>query len=68
MGRITAQALIEIGLLTPPLAANLYVAQRTNEAKLTEMLGFVMWFLGGSLIVLALITFVPALTTWYQFL
>jgi len=59
---------IEIGLLTPPLAANLYVAQRTNEAKLTEMFGFVMWFLGGSLVVLALITFVPALTTWYQFL
>lgn len=59
---------IEIGLLTPPLAANLYVAQRTNEAKLTEMFGFVIWFLGGALVVLSLITFVPALTTWYQFL
>ncbi|SHI27573.1 TRAP transporter large permease [Pollutimonas bauzanensis] len=59
---------IEIGLLTPPLAANLYVAQRTNEARLTEMFGYVMWFLGGSLIVLGLITFVPALTTWYQLL
>lgn len=59
---------IEIGLLTPPLAANLYVAQRTNEARLTEMFGYVMWFLLGSLLVLGMITFVPALTTWYQFL
>ncbi|MBV6273663.1 TRAP transporter large permease [Alcaligenaceae bacterium CGII-47] len=59
---------IEIGLLTPPLAANLYVAQRVNEARLVDMLGYVLWFLGGALIVLGLITFIPVLTTWYQFL
>lgn len=58
---------IEIGLLTPPLAANLYVAQRTNNARLTEMFGYVMWFLLGAICVLALITFVPFLTTWYRY-
>lgn len=58
---------IEIGLLTPPLAANLYVAKRTNDARLTDMLGYVSWFLLGTLVVLALITYIPALTTWYQY-
>src|SRR5690606_16389941 len=50
---------IEIGLLTPPLAANLYVAQRTNEARLTDMFRYVLWFLLGALCVLAMITFIP---------
>lgn len=59
---------IEIGLLTPPLAANLYVAKRTNDAKLTEMFRYVFWFLGGAVFVLLLITYVPLLTTWYQHL
>lgn len=58
---------IEIGLLTPPLAANLYVAQRTNEARLTDMFRYVLWFLLGALCVLAMITFIPFLTTWYQY-
>jgi len=58
---------IEIGLLTPPMAANLYVAQRTNNARLTDMFAYVFWFLGGALAVLALITYVPALTTWYRY-
>ncbi|MHA3904042.1 TRAP transporter large permease [Castellaniella sp. WN] len=58
---------IEIGLLTPPMAANLYVAQRANGARLIDMFGYVFWFLGGALAVLALITYVPALTTWYRY-
>ena len=58
---------IEIGLLTPPLAANLYVAKRANDARLTDMLGYLLWFLLGTLVVLALITYIPALTTWYQY-
>lgn len=58
---------IEIGLLTPPLAANLYVAKRTNNASLTSMFRYVLWFLLGTLIMLAMITYIPALTTWYQY-
>lgn len=57
---------IELGLLTPPLATNLFVAARTNGARLTEMMPYVLWFLGGALLVLALITFLPGLSLWYR--
>lgn len=59
---------IEIGLLTPPLAANLYVAARTNDVPLTEMLRYFGWFLAAAVIVLLLITYVPAISLWYTFL
>lgn len=59
---------IEVGLLTPPMAANLYVAQKANSARLTEMLRYTWPFLGGSLLMLMLITYVPALTEWYKYL
>lgn len=59
---------IEIGLLTPPLAANLYVAARTAEASLFEMMRHFGWFLLAALLVLGCITFVPALSLWYRFL
>ncbi|WP_193089558.1 TRAP transporter large permease [Advenella sp. FME57] len=55
---------IEIGLLTPPLAANLYVAARTNNARLSAMMQYTWWFLGGTLLALMLITFIPQLTMW----
>jgi len=58
---------IEIGLLTPPMAANLYVAARTNGAMLTDMLRYVACFLAGALVLMALITFVPALSLWYRY-
>lgn len=57
---------IEIGLLTPPLAANVYVAARTNKVPLLAMFRYLGWFFGVCLIVLALITYVPALTLWYR--
>lgn len=59
---------IEIGLLTPPLAANLYVAARTNNVDLIEMLRHFGWFLGAAIFVLALIAFTPAISLWYRFL
>lgn len=59
---------IEIGLLTPPLAANLYVAARTNDVPLTEMLRYFGWFLAAAIIVLLMITYVPAISLWYTFL
>jgi tripartite ATP-independent transporter DctM subunit len=57
---------IEIGLLTPPLAANLYVAARTNNVPVMSLLRYLGWFLGACLVVMALITFVPALPLWYR--
>ncbi len=58
---------IEIGLLTPPMAANLYVAARTNNVPVVSLLRYLGWFLLATLVVMALITFVPALPLWYRY-
>lgn len=57
---------IELGLLTPPLAANLYVAARTNRVPIMELLRNLGWFLVACLVVMALITYVPQLALWYR--
>lgn len=59
---------IEVGLLTPPLAANLYVAARVSDANLVEMMSHFIWFLLMALLILLLITFVPDISLWYRFL
>ncbi|GAB5429453.1 MAG: TRAP transporter large permease [Devosia indica] len=58
---------IEIGLITPPLAANLFVAARTNDVPLIEMLRHFGWFLAAAIIALGLITYIPAISLWYRF-
>ena len=58
---------IELGLLTPPLATNLFVAARANDARLTQMMPYVPWFMAAALFVLLLITFVPGISLWYRF-
>lgn len=58
---------IEIGLMTPPLAANLFVAARTNNVPLIEMLRHFGWFLGAAVITLGFITYIPAISLWYRF-
>ncbi|MGM0561203.1 MAG: TRAP transporter large permease [Pseudomonadota bacterium] len=57
---------IEIGLLTPPLAANLYVAARTNNVHIVQMLRHFGWFIGAAVFALALLTFIPSLSLWYR--
>ena len=57
---------IELGLLTPPLAANLYVAARTNRVPIIDLLRNLGWFLAACLVVMALITYVPQLPLWYR--
>ncbi|MBL8302762.1 MAG: TRAP transporter large permease subunit, partial [Ideonella sp.] len=57
---------IELGLLTPPLAANLYVAARPNPVPIIDLLRNLGWFLLASLVVMALITYVPQLALWYR--
>lgn len=56
---------IEIGLLTPPMAANIYVSAKVNKSSLIEMLPYVVWFLGGAVIVLFIVMYLPFLTTWF---
>lgn len=58
---------IELGLLTPPMAANLYIAARVNNADIVSMMRHLVWFLAGSLAVMAVITYVPQLSLWYRF-
>lgn len=58
---------IEIGLITPPLAANLFVAARTNNVPLVEMLRHFVWFLGAAILALGLVTYIPAISLWYRF-
>lgn len=59
---------IEIGLLTPPLAANLYVAALVNKIPLIPLVRQLAWFLGACLVCLALVTYVPQIALWYEFL
>lgn len=55
---------IEIGLLTPPMAPNVFVASKTTGAPIHQLLRHVWPFLAAATVVLALIVFVPILTTW----
>jgi TRAP-type C4-dicarboxylate transport system permease large subunit len=57
---------IELGLLTPPMAANLYVAARTNRVAIMDLLRHLGWFLLACGVVMALITYVPQLSLWYR--
>jgi C4-dicarboxylate transporter, DctM subunit len=59
---------IEIGLLTPPLAANLYVAALTNEVPLLPLIRQVTWFLAACLFCLMLITYIPQIALWYRYM
>lgn len=57
---------IEIGLITPPMASNIYVSARLNKSSLAEMWPYQWRFLAASLIVLMFITYVPALSLWWR--
>jgi len=58
---------IELGLLTPPMAANLYVAARANNADIMSMMRYLGWFVAGAFLAMAVITYVPQLSLWYRF-
>lgn len=57
---------IDLGLITPPMAANLYVASKINGTSLTSMLPFIGWYLLAGVCVVLTVTYVPFLTTWWQ--
>ena len=44
----------------------LHVAARTNRVPIIELLRNLGWFLLASLVVMALITYVPQLALWYR--
>lgn len=57
---------IEIGLITPPLAANIFVSLKVNKASLPETLRYIWPFVLGAIFVLMLITYIPELTLWWR--
>jgi len=57
---------IEIGLITPPMAANIYVSARVNNSSVVEMWPYLAKFLVMSILVLLIITYVPSLTLWWR--
>jgi len=59
---------IELGLLTPPLAANVFVAARTLNVDMVRMIPHLLWFVLAALVVLAMVTFIPELSLWYRYL
>lgn len=57
---------IEIGLITPPMASNIYVSARLNQSSLAEMWPYQWRFLLTSVIVLGMITYCPVLSLWWK--
>ncbi len=55
---------MEIGMITPPVGLNLYVASGISKMGLTECTKAVWPWLLTMLIFLLLITYVPAISTW----
>jgi len=53
-----------IGLLTPPVGAGLFIASSVGEVKFERLIKSILPFLAVSIIVLAIITYVPQLTLW----
>jgi len=55
---------IEIAFLTPPLGVNLFVAAQLANIKIEKMIVAVLPFIGGLLVMLAVITMVPQISLW----
>ena len=55
---------MEIGMITPPVGLNLYVASGISKLGLTEMSIAVWPWLATMLVFLVLVTFVPELSLW----
>lgn len=52
-----------IGMVTPPVGVNLFVATRLGKVTITDMLGDTMKMVGVLLVVLMIITYVPWFST-----
>lgn len=53
-----------IGMITPPLAVNLYVACQVANLRLGDIIRYVMLFLAILVINLIIISYVPSLSMW----
>jgi tripartite ATP-independent transporter DctM subunit len=58
--------MMELALITPPVGMNLYVVQgiRSRGGKMSDIFLGVLPFIGGLLLLVAIIIYVPQLATW----
>ncbi|WP_413299856.1 TRAP transporter large permease subunit [Bacillus sp. 1P10SD] len=54
----------EIGLVTPPVGMNVFVAAGAAGVKTTEAFKGVKWFVLADIILLAILILIPVLSTW----
>jgi tripartite ATP-independent transporter DctM subunit len=55
---------LSIGLLTPPVGALLFVGSAVGKVSIEQLVRALMPFFGALLFVLALVTYVPAISLW----
>jgi C4-dicarboxylate transporter DctM subunit len=54
-----------IGLITPPFAANIFVASRVSGESFTDIVKYIWPYLFASLIVLMLVTYIPEVSLYF---
>lgn len=57
---------LEIGILTPPLATNIFVAAQANKIPVVQIFRHIGWFLMVLLFVLGMITYWSDFVMWYR--
>jgi len=55
---------LEIGLITPPFAANIFVASKVIDVPMQQLLKDLAPFFVWDIVVLLLVTYVPEISTW----
>ena len=53
---------LAIGLITPPMALNIFVISRIARIPIRDVMGPIMPFVVTSLVLLMLVTFIPAIS------
>ena len=56
---------LEAGFLTPPVGLNLFLASYRFKKPFMEICRYVLPFLVIQIAVILLVTYVPAISTWY---
>ncbi|MDR2819259.1 MAG: TRAP transporter large permease [Desulfovibrio sp.] len=57
----------QVGLLTPPLGVNLFVASRLTNVSVEKLAVGVLPYIGVMTLVILLITFIPEIATWLPY-
>ena len=61
---VIVTANLAIGFCTPPLGVNIFVASQISGVGIEKISKELLPFLAGMLVLLLMITFVPALSLW----